>query len=261
MSLPAYEAFKCYWFSIQPPNLSWTGPPALWLTDRGRLKHQTSLVQVVFGADVECEGGGGDESYIQSWPPNSRLDWYSFFFFIMMSSRHRMKKIPAPHWSRGLFWVRLCVLKHKGACLSISTGLLGANQQDTEWVSVLDCVRGERKRRWLGCSALVGGVELRTSPCSSHSRPGEDRGNEELRLKWLAMVQSWHLEGRPKASRVENIVLDKSTFPFCSPDIIKNPWISNSHPQEQQRRVLFLKWKSTYLFFNIIDTKKRWLCE
>lgn len=257
MPLPAYEAFNCYWFSIQPPNLSWTGPPALWrqwLTDPGGLKHQTSLVQVVFGADVKCEG---EKMKATSRAGHLTAYWYSPFFFFFCHDEFQTpnEKIPALDWRQGLFRVTLCVLKHKGARLSVSPGLLGTNQQDTEWVSVLDCVWGGGVKEM-----AVGGVELRTSPCSSHGRPGEDRGNEELHLKWLAMVQSQHSEGRPKASWVENTALDKSTFPFCAPDIIKNPWISNSHPQEQHRRLLFFM-KIYILVFNIIDTKKKGSCE
>lgn len=173
-----------------------------------------------------------------------------------MSSRHMMRKTPALSWSQGWFWVMLCVCKHnKEACLSVSTGLLGTNQRDSD--SVCFSIAWEERKEMTGVQR-AGWVRLRREtswgqkPCSSHVRPGEDSGNEKPCIRWLAMPQSQHFEGRPKALWVENTILNKSTFPFCAPDIIKNPWITNAHPQKLHRQGKCL-WassygKSTYLF-------------
>lgn len=119
--------------------------------------------------------------------------------------------------SPGWFWVMLCIFKHnKEACTSISSGLSGTNQWDSDRASA-----AMRNRKWrTGVRGARGALQRRgetsrTKPCSSRVRPSEDGRNKKPCLKWLAMPRSQHFEDRLKALWVENTILNKSTFPFC----------------------------------------------
>lgn len=147
-----------------------------------------------------------------------------FFFFVCFS-----RWIPDTGWEkyqyRPVFWVTLCVFKHnEGVRLSVSIDLSGGLIKRIPIERVLPMAWKERaETSW--------GQNLARATWG----PGEDSRNEKPCLKRFAMPQTQHFEGRPKALRVENTILNKFPFPFCAPDIIKTPWISNSHLQKLHR--------------------------
>lgn len=111
---------------------------------------------------------------------------------------------------------RCIFCKHnKEANTSVTTGLLGTNQWDSDRVCCW-----HHQRRWLDCRAGCvhqwrGETRGRQDHVPAMLGRVEDSRNKKPCLKWLAMLQSQHFEDRLKAPWVENTISNKSTIPFC----------------------------------------------
>lgn len=191
------------------------------------------LVQLVFGTDVECGEGKKKkkkESRVAHWPPNSPCMFYinqlEFFFFPLFVFHDEFQTQDEKNTSTGLFFGSRCVFSNiMKACVWVSPPIsLGGLIRRIPTERVLPMAWKERDETSWGQNLA-----------RARWGPGEDSRNEKPCLKRLAMPQTQHFEGRPKALRVENTILNKFPFPFCAPDIIKTPWISNSHPQKLHR--------------------------